>query len=278
MPEIRRSTTDHLTFDEVLSRLAQQTVVDGLIVVDSASQGQMTAVSDYDLVIILAALPVPLHTGVTYIDGRFTDLLFHTADQIEQILAAVEPFAFWDWVGRLVSWLATGQVVFDRHGQVLEAQAKVQNGAWLAPVSKDTAYGAWQRINYNLQVVQRYLTSDDPTYLMAADLRMLLFGPQDLFWNYFEIRQLQPASEKQQIGYLQKHDPAFLALFNRFLAETDRQEKFRLYKRLAAQVLAPIGTHWQPGETILNISAEVATPALEKQALDFWEELTAAKA
>lgn len=273
MPIARQSTTNTLTFDEVITRLAQQGMIDGLIVVGSAAQEQLTAVSDYDLVIILSTMPVPLHVGMTYIDGRFTDLIFHTTEQVAQILSATTPFAFWDWVGRLVGWLETGEVVFDRYGLLGKAQAKVQQGTWLQPISDRQVYGAWQSINYNVQVVRRYLASDDPTYLMAADVRMAIFGPQDLFWHYFTVRKLPTDSEKQQIQYLQAHDPAFLTRFQRFLAETDRATKFRLYEELAKWVLAPVGPLWQAGETILNLDAAVVTPAMEQQALAFWEEL-----
>lgn len=273
MPKTRQSTTDTLTFDEVIATLSQQSIVDGLIVVGSASQDQLTPVSDYDLVIILAEMPVPLHVGVTYIDGRFTDLIFHTTTQIEQILAATEPFDFWHWVGRLVGWLETGKVVFDHHGKIRQAQAKVQQGAWIQPIGDKATYGAWQTINYNLQVVRRYLASDDPLYLMAADIRMMLYGPQDLFFNYFTVRGLQSDSEKNCIRYLQTHDPAYLALFNRFLTETERPIKFQHYTQLAAMTLAPVGKLWQVGDTVLNIDAHLVTPELEKQALDFWESL-----
>ncbi|MEZ4673851.1 MAG: nucleotidyltransferase domain-containing protein [Caldilineaceae bacterium] len=94
MPITRISITNAMTFDQVTTRLSQQRAVDGLIVVGSASADQMTPASDYDLVLVLSEMPVPLHTGVTHIDGRFTDLVFHTSMQIEQILDATKPFWF----------------------------------------------------------------------------------------------------------------------------------------------------------------------------------------
>lgn len=273
MPITQLSITNDLSLDEVIARLSHQSVVDGLLVVGSTAKDQLTPASDYDLVLILSTMPMPLHTGVTYIDGRFTDLLFHTTNEVEAILAATAPFDFWDWTGRLVGWLETGQVRFDRHGKLEAAQAKARGGQWIAPVDDSTVYGAWQTINYNLAVVRRLLTSDDPAYRMAAELRMALFGPQDLFWNYFAVRGLQPDSEKQHIRYLQEHDPTFLADFQRFLVEPEIGEKFRRYAALAERVLAPVGALWQAGETVLNLSGKDRTPAMEKQALDFWEGL-----
>ncbi|MEZ4673852.1 MAG: hypothetical protein R2932_06345 [Caldilineaceae bacterium] len=143
----------------------------------------------------------------------------------------------------------------------------------LSPIGDHEAYAAWQSINYNLAVVRRYLTSDVPDYLAAADLRMMLYGPQDLFWNYFQVRKLAPDSEKQQIIYLEEHDPQFLAQFKYFLTEQDRHEKFRRYEALATTVLAPVGQLWQAGEVVLNLDAEAVTPKLELYALDFWESL-----
>ena len=269
-----RSLTNDLTIDVVIDKLTKQAMVDGLVLVGSAGQGTMTPASDYDLVLVLSTMPVPLHTGVTYIDGRFTDLLFHTTDQVEQILAVTEPFDFWDWTGRLVGWLETGTIRFDRHGKLAMAQAKAHSGNWITSNDDRAAYGAWQTINYNLAVVRRYLTAADPTYRVAAELRMALFGPQDLFWNYFAVRGIKPDSEKQQITYLQKHDPEFLADVQRFLAEPNCDEKFRCYVVLAERVLAPVGPLWQADETILNLSGKVLTPAMEEQALDFWIGLT----
>lgn len=273
MPITQLSSTNDLSFDEVITRLSQQSVIDGLIVVGSAATEHMTPASDYDLVLVLSAMPMPLHTGVTYIDGRFTDLLFHTTAEIEQILAATDPLDFWDWTGRLVGWLEAGTIHFDRTGQLAAAQAKVQCGVWVEPVGDRAIYGAWQSVNYNLAVVRRYLFSDDPTYLMAADLRMAIYAPQDLFWHYFTVRGLPPDSEKAQLAYLQEHDPGFLDDFYRFLSASNRNEKFRRYEALAEHVLALMGKLWQKDEIILNLDAAVITPELEQQALAFWEAL-----
>ena len=277
MPITQTSIINNLSFEQVIARLSQQEAVDGLLVIGSTSHDQLTPASDYDLVVILSEMPIPILVGVTQIDGRVADLVFCTTEQLDAILVATKPFHFWDWTGRLVGWLADGQIVFDRRGAVQRAQAKVKAGTWIEPVGRHEAYGPWQSINYNLQVVRRYLTSDDPTYLMAADLRMLIYGPQDLFWNYFTIRQLPPDSEKKKIQYLQEHDPEFLALFNRFLAEPDRHAKFHLYAQLAERVLAPVGPLWPQGATIMNVNAKVVTVEMEQQALDFWEALVESK-
>ncbi|MEZ4634607.1 MAG: hypothetical protein R2856_06465 [Caldilineaceae bacterium] len=94
------------------------------MLVGSAVEDAMTPVSDYDLVIVLKESPMPLHVGVTSIDGRFADLVFHTTTQVEEFLAATKPFSFFEWTGRLVGWLEVGEILFDRSGLLAIAQAK----------------------------------------------------------------------------------------------------------------------------------------------------------
>ena len=273
MPVIRKSTTNLLSLDEVTERLIRNNVVDGLLLVGSASRGELTAASDYDLVIILSEMPEPLHVGTTYIDGRFSDLVFFTAAHVDQFLSATEPFGFWDWVGRFIGFCGAGTILFDRHGQLRRAQAKAQNGEWIKPDGEHEAHQAWSRVNYNLQVVRRYMTSDDPLYLQTADIKMMLYGPQDLFFSYFTIRQRRWDGEKAAVRYLQEHDPGYLELFNRFLSEHDRHQKYQLYEKLAELTIAPVGRLLREGESTMMVDANPVTPEREAKALAFWQDL-----
>ena len=273
MPIIHKSTTNLLTLDEVIGRLTRRAAVDGLLIVGSASKDELTPASDYDLIIILTEMPENLHVGTTYIDGRFTDLVFFTTDHVQQFLDADEPFGFWDWIGRFASFCETGKIVFDRDGKLQKAQAKACSGKWIEPIGEHEAYQAWSRINYNLQVVRRYLTSDDPIYLQTADIKMLLYGPQDLLFSYFSIRKVRWDGEKSAVRYLQEYDPEWLALFEQFLSEGERYEKFRFYKLLAALTVRPAGRLNGDGESTMIIDNESVTPAIEENALAFWEAL-----
>ncbi|MEM7128267.1 MAG: hypothetical protein AAF702_18190 [Chloroflexota bacterium] len=275
MPTIRKSTTSTDSLDKVTDTLIRQEVVDGLLLVGSASKDELTSASDYDLIIVLSEMPEPLHVGTTYIDRRFTDLVFFTTDHVDQFLMATEPFGFWDWVGRFIGFCEAGKILFDRHGRLDRAQTKAQSGEWIEPDGAHEAYQAWNRVNYNLQVVRRYLTSDDPLYLQTADIKMMLYGPQDLFFSYFTIRQWRWEGEKAAVRYLQDQDPGYLARFNRFLSEQDRNEKYRLYEELAALTVAPVGRLINKGESAMIVDGDPATPDREAKALDFWEDLVA---
>lgn len=273
MREHRCSTTSKLSLDEVLDRLANQEAVAGIIVIGSAATDELTAASDYDLAIVFTQTPLPLHVGVTNIDGRFTDLVFFSAEHLDEILAATDPLADRAWSGVLVRYLIDGNLVFDRDGRLEQARAKVEHVDWLRPVADAELFGPWSGVNYNLQVVRRYLRSDNPLYLRTADIRMAIYGPSDLFWNYFTIRKLGWRGEKAGILYLEEHDPEYLSLFNQFLIESERNEKFTLYERLAKLTVAPVGGLWRDGDVVMMIDALEVTPAMESQALDFWEGL-----
>lgn len=273
MPICGQSSTAQMPLEAVTARLARHPLVDGLLLIGSAGQGGLTPASDIDLALVLRRSPVPLFVGVTWIEGRFTDLLFWTSAQVEQICGLDQPVAADSELGRIVAWLAQARIVYDATGSVQQAQRKAQAGLWIAPPSPHAGYSPWVRINYNLAVVRRYLASDDPDYLTAADVRMLVYGPADLLWGYFQIRGIDWTGEKPALAHLRRHDPDYLGLYLRFLAEAERQEKFRLYEELSARTVAPVGRLWQPGDALVNVTDAPATEEKERANLAFWQEL-----
>ncbi|MBI1293610.1 hypothetical protein GC175_01465 [bacterium] len=273
MPQKRSSSTHELTLAEVTDHLSQKEAVEGVILVGSAIKDALTPASDYDLVIVLRQAPVPLHVGVTSIEGRFTDLVFHTTAQLEQFLAATEPLAFANWVGRLVGWLEVGKILFDRNGLLQQAQTKAHSGTWIQDDTADDAFHAWNGVNYNLAVARRLFASEDPLYWQTLDLRMALYAPADLFFNYFRARSLRWDGDKWAIRYLNEHDPDYLILFQRFMNEQDRTQKFQMYQQLAVRTLEPVGDLWTEGDTVIMPDAKIVTTEMEQQALTFWEHL-----
>ncbi len=261
-----------MTFAQVTERLTHNERVEGLIVIGSASQDKLTPASDFDLIIVLTQLPHPLHVGVTSIDQRLTDLIFLTTAQIKQILALESPIEGEAWLGRIVRWLQDGDIIFDRHTCLTQAQRKVQQGQWLTDRDATHGYGAWFRVNYNLAQSRRLLASEDTVYLTAADIRAALYGPTDLFFSYFSIRQLPWEGEKAAVRYLMANDPAYLALFQKFIAETDRARKFQRYEEVAALTIAPVGALWDPDVSVMTFEGKVDLDVIA-EAADFWDDL-----
>jgi UTP:GlnB (protein PII) uridylyltransferase len=60
-----RSTTTDITLDAVLARLSRHPAVDALVTVGSTGRGALTPISDYDVLVVLAKMPVPLQVGIT---------------------------------------------------------------------------------------------------------------------------------------------------------------------------------------------------------------------
>jgi hypothetical protein len=272
------SCSNFLTLDEVLARLARRPAVDGLLQIGSTGGPALTPASDYDLVVILNEMPAPLHVALTTIDGRLTDVIFFQTAALQRILdhdTLADPLDA--LAGKLIRWLQTGQVVFDRAGRLAEAQRKVQAGAWLRPAGDGEIYAAWFSVNYNVQQTRRMLASPDPVYQRAVDFR-LLYQLADLWTSYFRVRRLPWEGEKAAIRYLQANDPAYFDLFCACLAEADRTRKVQICEQLAALTLAPAGGLWPAGATAIQLELGPdgeLSPDAAPTALAFWESLVA---
>ncbi len=266
------ATTSHVSFSDVIERLKQRDIVDGLLVIGSASEEKLTAASDFDLVIVLAESPLPLHVGVTTIDHRLTDLIFLTSAQIENVLALDASIDRNEWLGRIVRWLQAGTIVWDREGRLSKAQRKVEDGQWLAALDPMDGYGSWFRVNYNLAQTRRMRLSKDPVYQAAVDLRVALYGPSDLLFGYFEIRNLTWEGEKAAVRYLMAHDPSYLDQFQQFIREDNRDHKFERYEALAELTVAPLGSRWSDHPGAIGFSQTIGLETVDK-AVAFWQQL-----
>jgi predicted nucleotidyltransferase len=267
------ATTTGITLDETLARLARHPAVDGLVTIGSTGRKTLTPVSDYDIVVVLSEMPLPLGVGITYIDHRLADILFVTAAQVDEIRATAEPIDPNAWVGRLARWLVDGIIVFDRRGALGEARTKLGSGEWLKPLGDVDAYGAWIGVNYNLLHTRRLMLSDDPVYRAAGELRIAMYGVMNVMLAYFQVRRLLWEGDKAAIRHLMAHDPAFFRLLQELLRSSDPRRSFRLYEQLCRRALAPIGDLWQGEPTVLWNDSVAATPESVAGALVFWEEL-----
>lgn len=262
-----------MTLEQVVARLAGHEAVQGILIIGSAVKSELNRASDYDVVLVLGEMPVPLHVALTSIDRRLADIIFVTAAQIDEVLGLQGPVDGDAWIGRIVRWLLAGEIAYDRSGDLRRAQDKVRSGGWLEGKSAESGYGAWFKVNYNLAQTRRLFSSDDPVYLAAGELRISLYGPSDLLFGYWEMRGLRWEGDKEAVRYLETHDPDYLRLFLHFLEAPDPRRKLHLYETLAERTTAPLGGLWPEGTTALTLDAQPATPERIEAGLRFWEDL-----
>jgi hypothetical protein len=272
------TTTQTLTLDDLIARLAAHPTVDGVVVMGSAGDGALSPTSDYDLFVVLSSMPEPLYLVLTTVDRRLTEIYFTTAEAIDRILALQEPNAGDFGAALATQWLQDGRIAFDRVGRLGQLRRKVQAGAWreLARANETRQadlYAYWWKINYNLRQTKRMLMSVDPIYLMTVDIR-LLYSLPEVFVGYARARDMPWRGEKELIRHLMQHDRPFLDLFRQCIAETDRERKVGLYERAAALALAPIGGLWPADATAAQIQTDATfAPDQVGQALAFWQSL-----
>jgi hypothetical protein len=268
------SPSNTLTLEEVIARLTKSEAVEGILLIGSANEGRLTSASDYDLVVVLNAMPVPLHVGLTWINHRLTDLLFVRSGELDDITALVEPVSAPKPMGRLIRWLQAGKILFDRSGRLQRCQSKVRIGTWTKEAGEFEVYGAWFGVNYNLTQTRRMLASDDPDYRMTAEVRMAIYGTSGLLWDYFTIRRMFWEGEKQALRYLESHDPEYYELFHQFVKAGTCEKKLRLYEQLAKRVTAPAGGLWGEKDTALLFQEGTELqPGIVESALSFWDSL-----
>jgi hypothetical protein len=273
LPQTSPSSSDALSLDTVVARLARHDVVAGVVLIGSTGAPALTPASDYDLLVVLAHMPAPMHVALTTIEGRLADIIFVMQPEIDALLGRDHELAQDSWEARLLYWVQTGRIVVDRLGQLQQLQDKSATLGRAAQPDAGERYRTWFGVNYNVQQTLRILASADPVYQMTVDLR-LLYCLSDLWVAYFRVRGLAWAGEKAAIRYLAEHDAGYLQRFQRCLAETDRQSKVAQYVALAAETLAPLGALWPPASTAVQFHATPPwTPGQDRVALDFWNSL-----
>ena len=161
----------HFTFlDEVVARLTRHGEVESIAILGSGAKGSLNPASDYDILVVLSEMPVPVSLVLTTIAQRLAEVVFFSADTIEQWLT-METFDAESYAGSMLRRLQKARVAFDRTGRITRLYEKALSNSWKEEHDQQKVWEAWFSCNYDLQHTKRLLTSTDPVYLMAGDLR-----------------------------------------------------------------------------------------------------------
>jgi len=249
------------------ARLSTHAAVEGVVLVGSGGRGEVTAGSDYDVLVVLSDNPVPISLILTTIDGRIAEVVFRTTDEIERLTVGIATIRDASADGGIAHRFADGRILFDRVERLARAQTAIRAAMPLIMATEAEQYAAWFNVNYDLRMLKYILRADDPVHRLAVDYRLLAML-SDLWPCYFTVRRLAWRGEKSAIRHFTDYDPHYLTLFRACLAETNRTRKVEIYEELARRAVAPVGELWAE-----NATAADGTPETVEKAFDFWEEL-----
>ena len=270
--------TNAMTLEAVLARLAAHDAVNGILLMGSTGTGNLAPTSDYDLLLVLAELPVPMRMVTTWVDGRLTEVYCTTVRAVERIIAEPDGWSEVSEDGVIVNWLRAGRVAYDRAGRLRRAQEVARDAPPPALPGERELYAAWLKAGYNVLQTRRKLMSDDPAYQLAVDYRLLVYGLGELWPTYFFARGLPWRGEVEASRYFADHDSDYLARFWACAAEPDRGQRLKLYEELVGLTFAPVGEPWAAGTTAVGVGpgfGDVAPepPGAVEDALAFWQTL-----
>lgn len=273
MTQRLEACTTNLTLDEVVRRLSTSPLVEGVVLVGSTGTMRLGPHSDYDLLLVLEEFPAPLRMVHTWVDNRLTEVYVTTTEGVQNVISATS-LADTSEAGLTLHWLRDGRIAWDRKGRIRQAREKAMAAPDPAMPNDRDRHEAWRKIGYNLAQMKRYLAAGDH---LVVDMR-LLYSVSEVTVAYFTARQLPWRGEKAAISYWTEHDPAFLHLFQAYLAESDRAARVARYQALAEAALSVVGTPWQFGETIVAVGPGWGMqhddmPGVADDPLTFWHKL-----
>ena len=265
-----------MTLHEFVARLKRSNSAVAVAIIGSAGEAKINPASDYDILIVLEDPPVPMTGGVAFVEGRFTDIVFMTSEEVRTLSEAdYSQISMNSREGVFLRWMQTARIEFDKAGYLDKIQRESPNRLSLRPPDEGGIYSRFDKASYNLAHTRRMLISDNPDYLMAVDVR-LLYQMADLMVDYFLVRKLPWQGEKHAVRYWKSHDPGYVDLFMKCINESNRDRKVDLYHRLASETMAPIGEPWQASETRLRLgSASQMTSENVEAAVRFWRSMLA---
>ena len=243
-----------MRFELLIEKLKASPIVDGLMLIGSSGSGTLNAHSDRDLLIVFSELPLPITNGTVFCDEVLVDLIVETRESIEGITGAEEgSISLSDFRAGFFNWVPSGEIILDTCGCLGRLRDKVARDEIGPAFSEGEYISRADRSLYNLAQTRRISSSPDSLYQRAIDLRML-YQLADLMVDYFNLRGMAWAGEKEAIRYWQANDPAYLSLFMRCYWEMDRKKRVRMYGELVRATIEPVGFRWEGDGPVFRLS------------------------
>ena len=254
-----------MRFEALVERLKTSPAVDGLMLIGSSAQGTLNEHSDRDLLIVLNDRPIAVTYGAIFCEGLLVDLIIEMRDGLEDLaVAGSDSISLGDYGAPFFQWFSSGRIVLDRSGCLRRLRDRLARDEAGPVLTEGASISRADKALYNLAQTRRMSQSVDSVYQHAVDLMV----------DYFTLRGMAWAGEKEAIRHWQLSDPEYLDLFMRCYWEQDREERVRLYGELVEATIEPAGFSWHDGAPMLRLSpSELMTPDNLRKAQRFWRSL-----
>jgi predicted nucleotidyltransferase len=222
----------------LLAKLENHPNVVGLVEFGGDHWADHFKTGDYDLLVILAQIDVPLKSIHFYIEDIPVDLNLRTFDYIQEIDCFLGfERAFLD-----------GRIIYDETTQLESILERIRQNSMLVAVdalSENEVSRTRQWHRHSLDKVKNRLETDPVfcNYLLNTNLHWLIE-------NYFRVRCLEFRGATSVFRYLKENEPEIWCLINDFYGAITLDEKVVLTEKLTKIILQPIGGVWQDDEVV----------------------------
>lgn len=254
----------NISFDELIRRLSASDIVEGIALFGS----QRSAISDYDLLLVVKTLPVPIFQMFTTIEQNMADVIFvqmETVNTVLELETAVHPYSP---EGMLLHKMQKATILYDGTGKLKDVQRRASHHPDLLEKLQDT-YSGWFWHNHSLMHMKRMSQSADPIYQMAVAL-MLMTVLAEISRVYFQMRGIIWEGEKAALRYFQAHDKDFFEGLLEALSASTTAHRLAAYEHLLD---IAVGNVWGGDISAVYLREVAHTPENLDRALMFWEQL-----
>ncbi len=269
------SVSDQFSIEEVIARLKASPLVDGLAEFGSRAASRAQASSDYDLLILVQAMPAPVFQMITTIGGRLADIVLVEVEAADRLLMASERPKPGTREALFAQKMQTARVLYDASDRLHRVREQVTSETWDVRPAHDhrdsDLYLAWFWQSLGLLHLEALTQSEDPVHQSAFDM-MLTSCLSGTWRSYFDIRRMPWEGEKAAIRYWMEHDSEYLRVVTKCLDSRDRRERLTAYRDAVEQTIEPIGKTLSRGETALVLAGPNNRVEVQRT-LHFWQSL-----
>ncbi len=212
-----------------VQRLAEHERYQGAFIFGSVARGDSTALSDFDVkVVVDQNNPFP-NINHPVIAGVKLDIMFGSFAQLEDATRGeIER-------GERIPMLAESIIVFDKTGQLTALRERAQAARPKPYTTADYQLIQFWFFHMN-DKAKRFLHNDPPAALLAMHM--------DMNWTldiHYRLHERWRLSSKRILQDLRQWDPAMAQLLEAFVATADAEAKFAVWTQIMDHVLRPLG-------------------------------------